>query len=297
MSAGPVVGARFVRGVVVALLVVVGSASIVEGIRSRTADRVTRPTVVTVLAASSLANAVDAAVRGFHATRPGVEVRVSYAGSSTLARQIEFGAPADLFLSADRRQADRIVQVGRARGDPVAFAGNRVVVLVRRDADLTTLDDVAGAGVRLVVAAPDVPAGAYASSTLEALGRLHGPEFEAALRARIVSEEPSVRLAVARVEVGAADAAFAYATDALAAPGTRIVEVPEAARPKVAYWMVATTGNVADDDPDAVEGGATRGADAFAAYLASADGRAHLAAAGFEPLPEVLPSLGVEGGP
>jgi len=138
--------------------------------------------VVTVLAASSLTDVVDALTEAFEAANDDLNVRASFAGSSTLARQIAFGAPADLFLSADRRQADHVVAAGRARGPPASFATNRTVVLVRRDGDLFEVDDLVKGEVRIVVAAPDVPAGAYALAVIAALERQRGSAFADALR-------------------------------------------------------------------------------------------------------------------
>jgi molybdate transport system substrate-binding protein len=213
----------------------------------------------TVYAAASLRNALRA-VDG--------AVPYSFAGSGILQQQIERGAPADVFASASPKEAQALYREGRC-ARPVAFATNRVVLLVPGDGGAKGLRDVAGlrrGGWRLAIGAPGVPIGAY---TRQLLGRLH---LTSVLKANTVSQEPDVAGVATKVALGSADAGFVYHTDALATRGrTREIALPAAAQPVVQYQLCAVRRDGAD----------TAGARNYIARITGASGRRVLARAGF----------------
>ena len=162
--------------------------------------------------------------------------RYSFAGSSTLRRQIETGAPADVFVAASPRDPGRL-RATRRCSEPVTFATNRLVLLVPATGSRTvvrTLDDLRRGGLRIALATPGVPAGGYARDALGRLGLLD------ALERSKVSDEPDVKSVVAKVALGSADAGFAYATDARAARGrVEPIAVPASAQPLIRYQACA----------------------------------------------------------
>ncbi len=189
------------------------------------------PSPLRVFAASSLTEAIDAL-----AEDSALPVEPTYGGSQLLRLQIEEGAPADVFASADRPHVDALHRAGRVLA-PIALAGNELVVVTPRDdprvqsfADLAAIE-------RLVVADPVVPAGQYTEALFARAAAEHGEALVARVRARIVSRESNVRGARARVEVGEADAAIVYRTDALASARLRVVELPAPLRVRADYWI------------------------------------------------------------
>lgn len=186
---------------------------------------------ITVFAASSLTDAFKAVGSAFEKANPGTKVSFNFAASSTLATQINEGAPADVFASADSAQMNVVADKG-ATGPQAIFATNVPVVVVPKDDDVVkSFADLAKSGVKLVLAAPDVPIGHYARQILTNASSASGginPNFSATVVGNLVSNEANVRAVLAKIEVGEADAGIVYATDAAAAKGdTRTIAIPE----------------------------------------------------------------------
>jgi molybdate transport system substrate-binding protein len=184
-----------------------------------------------VFAAASLTDALGEIGAGFEA-RTGVRVLFSFAGSNALARQIQAGAPADVFVSANLERMDELERAGLVRPeDRVSLLSNRLTVVVPRSSTLTvsTPRDLEGAR-RLALGDPEaVPAGIYARRWLERIGLWD------ALRARVVPTL-DVRAALAAVESGAADAGIVYRTDAAISRRVRVVlEVSPDEAPRIEY--------------------------------------------------------------
>jgi len=219
-----------------------------------------------VLGASSLTEAVGEYAEAF----PGANVRTSFAGSDQLAAQIEQGAGADLFLSADTEYPDELFRAGLVE-KPRLFAANELVIAVPAGSDLTSLADLAQPGTKIVVGAPDVPVGSYTRTVLE---RLPAHEREAIL-ANVRSEEPEVSSVLAKVRQGAADAGFVYVTDARSAgDAVKTIAIPATLQPAVAYAGAVVKGS---GDPEA--------AAEFLDELIAGEGAADLRRAGFLPPP------------
>ncbi|CAN5870184.1 molybdate ABC transporter substrate-binding protein [soil metagenome] len=182
---------------------------------------------ITVFAASSLTEAFEEMAQTFEASHEGVNVVLNFAGSSTLSTQIVQGAPADVFASADWKQMEVVAAEGLIVDEPIDFAGNKLVVITPKDSAVASLEDLASPGVKVVLAAPEVPVGAYARAALENLNAVYGPDFKTRVEANLVSEEPNVRQAAAKVELGEADAVIVYATDAAVLSNVRTVQIPD----------------------------------------------------------------------
>lgn len=188
---------------------------------------------LTVFAAVSLTDAFQELGRGLEREHPGLRVRFNYAGSQQLAVQLDQGARADLFASADRRWMTYAEGRGLVAGEPQLFARNRLVVIVPRSnpARIARLEDLSRCGVKLVVAAGAVPAGRYSREALRKLAKAPGfpPDYAGRVLANVVSEEENVRSVVAKVQLGEADAGMAYRSDVTrsAAPHLRVLDIPD----------------------------------------------------------------------
>jgi len=183
-----------------------------------------------------------------------VRVRTVFAGSQTLRLQLEQGAEADVFASANEDHMTALGASGLVEGSRV-FACNELVVIVPRDEagvieSFSELDRVS----RLVVGAENVPVGAYARTVLERAAGVFGEEFVRRVRARIVSEETNVRLVRAKVELGEADAAIVYRTDAAASDAVRVLEIPTDVGIRAAYPIGRVTASARPDVADAFVG-------------------------------------------
>jgi molybdate transport system substrate-binding protein len=166
------------------------------------------PVTLTVFAASSLTAAFEDLAEQFEADHEGVTVELSLAGSSDLVAQIQQGAPADVFASADQPTMEKLVADDLQGSDPVDFATNTLEIAVPPDnpAGVESLADLAG-DLNLVVCAPEVPCGAAAQQ----VAAHAGVELEP------VSEEQSVTDVLNKVSSGEADAGLVYVTDVAAA--------------------------------------------------------------------------------
>ncbi|MGE0786330.1 MAG: molybdate ABC transporter substrate-binding protein [Sandaracinaceae bacterium] len=184
-----------------------------------------RSPTLTVLAASSLGDAFADLEAEYERAHPDVDVRVSLAGSHVLRLQIEEGAPADVFASADLAHADALFDQGLAER-PVPFAHNRLVVIVPREGPSIARFEELDRAQRLVLGDPEVPAGRYARELLDRAAARYGTAWRARVMSRLVSEESNVRLVRAKVELGEADAAIVYASDAAGSDRVRAIEVP-----------------------------------------------------------------------
>lgn len=175
------------------------------------------PGTLTVYAAASLTDAFRELGRGLEASHPGLTVQFNFAGSQQLALQLEQGAPADVFASADQRWMSYAAEKGLVEGEGTVFARNRLVVIVPRTnpARIGGLPDLVRRGTKLVVAAEAVPAGKYSREALKNLNAAPGfpPEYDRRVLANVVSQEENVKAVVAKVQLGEADAGMVYQSD------------------------------------------------------------------------------------
>jgi len=191
----------------------------------------------------------------------------SFAGSSELQRQIEAGAPADVFASASPDEAQALFRGGSCTR-PVTFATNVLVLLVPRDnpGRVRSVYSLRSGGHRLAVGASEVPIGDY---TRTVLADMH---LSSILSSNRVSQETDVANIVSKVALGTAEAGFAYVTDAKIASGrVRTIALPRWAQPLVRYQICRVRRS----------GGGTAPADEFIERVVGAEGRRILRAAGF----------------
>lgn len=221
---------------------------------------------ITIFAAASLKTALDAAVSAYEAAH-GVEAVVSYAASSALAKQIEHGAPADIFISADLDWMDYLTKAGEINAATrVNVFGNRLVLVAPAASTIDlkiekgfALADALGDGRLAVGNIQSVPAGKYAKAALDNLGVFASVEGK-------LAEAENVRAALALVARGEAPLGIVYRTDAVADPAVKIAgEFPAESHPPIIYPVAVTASSTHVEESVAV-----------IAYLTSPDGRAHL---------------------
>jgi molybdate transport system substrate-binding protein len=231
---------------------------------------------VTIFAAASLTEAFTAIGRTFERQHPGIAVRFNFAGSQLLATQLELGARADVFASADQRWMKYAEAKKLLAAAPVSFARNRLVLILPRSnpGRIERLEDLARPGIKLVLAGPQVPVGGYSREVLRRLSGAKGfpPGYDRLVLSNLVSEEENVRAVAAKVELGEADAGIVYRTDLTESvrPQLRIFDIPDRFNPMADYPIAMVAGG----DPLAAE---------FVALVLSAEGRVLLAARGFLP--------------
>jgi molybdate transport system substrate-binding protein len=235
---------RLLRGVAVAAALMLGAPSAADALN--------------VYAATSLTNVMPEIER---------DVSCSFGGSNTLQLQVERGAPADLFLSAEPNEAQALYREGRCQR-PVTFATNKLVLIVRQG-DPKQIGSIYGlrkGGFKLSVGNPSVPIG---DSTRRLLRRLR---MSSALTANSVSQQSNVGQVLSQVAFGGADAGFVYVTDARTQPD-RIdaLYVPQWAQPAVRYQGCVVVRDGAD----------TAGAQALLDDIRSSRGRGLLRRFGF----------------
>ena len=233
-----------------------------------------------VFAAASLAEAFSETVHQFELNNPGVTVVLNLAGSQQLAHQLSQGAPADVFASADEEQMEAAVETGRVEsGSEQIFANNRLALIFPADnpAGLRTLSDLARPGLKLVLAAPAVPAGHYAALFLDAASADpgFGPIFRDSVLANVVSYEENVRAVLSKVRLGEADAGIVYASDVepKLADGVGRLTLPEYLNVQAGY-SIAPLAN--SEQPDLAR--------AFIDFILSSQGQGLLRENGFAPV-------------
>ncbi|WP_129626484.1 molybdate ABC transporter substrate-binding protein [Candidatus Oscillochloris fontis] len=241
-----------------------------------TAPIVATTTTLNVFAAASLTTAFQEIATAFEAANPGVTVVYNFAGSQQLANQINEGAPADVFASANLKQMDVVIASGMvASGQEQNFAQNQLVLILPKEnpAAVQTLADLTKPGLKLVLADKATPIGQYTLDVLSKASELpeYGATYAEAVLANVVSYEDDVRSVLTKVRLGEADAGILYTTDAaLAADELVQISIPETIN-SIATYPIAPLAKSA----------APEVAQAFVDFVRSAEGQAILVTYGF----------------
>jgi len=234
------------------------------------------PANLTIYGAASLKGVLDKVKTAYEAANPGTTLTISTDSSATLETQIEQGAPADVFLSADTSNPKKLVDKGLADGAAVPFAGNKLTIVVptANPAGIKSPADLARAGVKIIAAGDAVPITKYATQLVGNLAKEAGypPNFAAMYAANIVSKEDNVKAVVAKIELGEGDAGIVYVTDAKASTKVATVDVPDSANVPATYDGVVVKASKS-----------AAAAQAFLAWFAGPDGQAILGTFGFLP--------------
>ena len=233
---------------------------------------------LTVLAAASLTESFTELGTMFETQNPGVKVVFSFAGSQQLAQQLDQGAAADVFASANPKYMTAAVTSKRVnQADAQTFVTNRLVVIFPKDnpAGLTTLKDLAKPGLKIDLEDKSVPAGQYSLDFLDKAVKDpgFGASFKDNVLKNVVSYETDVKAVVSKVSLGEADAGIVYITDFNSASDKLgKMDIPDALN-TVAVYPIAPISD--SKNPDLAK--------AFVALVLSADGQAVMAKYGFVP--------------
>ncbi|MFJ6632461.1 molybdate ABC transporter substrate-binding protein [Streptomyces sp. NPDC091376] len=216
---------------------------------------------LTVLAAASLTDVFKTAGAAYEKKNPGTHIRFSFAGSQELVAQVKQGAPADALVTADTKSMD---SVKADTATPAIIARNRLVIATTEGNPhkIDDLKDLADTKLKVVLAAPEVPAGKYSRKILDAQK----------ITVKPVSQEPNVRAVLSKVELGEADAGLVYKTDAASAPDkVDAVDIPDAQNAIAEYPAAALK-----------QSKNAKAAAAFVAWLSSPEAQKVLQDAGFQ---------------
>ena len=225
------------------------------------------PGALTVFAAASLTGTFQAFAPAYQA-ETGVPLELSFDSSAALRTQIEQGAPADVFASADTTNVQTLLGENLAT-DPVIFACNQLTIIVPADnpAGITSPADLAKPGVKIVAAGPEVPITKYATKLVANLGITDG------YNANVVSQEDNVAAVRAKIETGEGDAGIVYVTDAIAS-GDKVLQIPVPPEANVPATYAAAVVSATDQQQES---------EAFLTWLTGPEGQGYLAQFGFLP--------------
>jgi molybdate transport system substrate-binding protein len=234
------------------------------------------PRTLTVYAAASLTDAFTEIGREVEALHPGVRIAFNFGSSRNLRTQLEQGAAADVFASANDQEMRALVdQKLVVASFSQVFLTNQLILILPGDnpAGITSLEDLTRPGLKLVLAAEEAPAGRYARQVLEKLNGLFGAEYKHKVLANVVSNEDNIRQAVTKVQLGEADASIVYVSDAVAVPELQTIEIPAEVNVLAEYPIAP----LVDSANPAL-------AREFINYILSPDGQAILEKWGFTPV-------------
>jgi molybdate transport system substrate-binding protein len=248
------------------MLAVVGTATVAGGVPAAKAKKLSG--TITVSAAASLTEAFTKMAADFQKANPGTTITPNFGASSALVTQIQGGAPADVFASADGTNMQKLVSGGQVTAEPTVFAANELTIVVKKGnpQNVKSLADLANIGT-ISLCADAVPCGKYAAQALSQAGVTIPPDK--------ITKGADVKATLAAVSTGDADAAIVYTTDAEAA-GTTVQAVAIPAWLNVyAIYPIAPLAESQNLDL----------ANAFVKYTASPAGQKTLQSFGFLPPP------------
>lgn len=237
------------------------------------------PADLTVFAAASLTEAFSEIGQSFSAEHPGVTVIFNFAGSQQLAQQLGQGAPADVFASANRMQMKVTIEAGRVvSGTEQTFVRNRLAVIYPTDnpAGITQLQDLTRPGVKVILAANEVPVGRYSLDFLNkaVTDTAFSPTYMDDVLTNVVSYEENVKAVFTKIALGEGDAGIVYTSDITGEGVDRVgrLDIPDNLN-TIATYPIAVVSDSAHPTQ----------AQAFVNYVLSPAGQAVLETYGFIP--------------
>lgn len=246
--------------------------------RNGAAQETPEPTgELVVFAAASLTEPFTEIGKTLEANHPGLKVVYHFGGSQALRTQLEQGAQADVFASADSAQMDLAKRGGVVQAEISVFVRNRLVLIIPEGnpGKVTEFRDLAKPGLKLDVANPRVPVGNYSRRAFGKASAEYGADFEKRVLANVVSEEENVKQVVTKIQLGEADAGIVYVSDVTpkVRKEVRTIPIPDVYN-QVATYPIALTKGVTN----------RAAAEAFITFVLSEEGQATLKAHNFIPV-------------
>ncbi|HBA85121.1 MAG TPA: molybdate ABC transporter substrate-binding protein [Verrucomicrobia bacterium] len=226
-----------------------------------------------VFAAASLTEPFTELGALYESRVPGATVTFVFAGAQRLSMQLNDGAQADVFASANRKEMDAVRAGGLAADSDVRlFAANELIAIVPADnpGQVQSLEELARPGLKVVLAAEDVPVGAYTRESLAKMESRFGKGFQGRVLANVASNEESVKQVLAKVRLGEADAGVVYRTDQVGLTDIESIPIPSEFNVRALYPVAVLKAAPQRDQ-----------AQAFVDLLFAAEGRAILQKWGF----------------
>jgi molybdate transport system substrate-binding protein len=212
------------------------------GCSSGAGQSVAGSTTLTVYAAASLKSVLAKVNETYEMARSDTKLAISTDSSAALETKLEHGAPADVFLSADTTNPQKLVNAGLVSGGIVTFAANNLTIIVPagNPGGLVTPADLTKPRVKIIAAEDTVPISKYASELVGNLAKAPGypADFAKAYAANVVSKEDNVAAIVSKIELGEGDAGIVYRTDARTSTKVKSVAIPDSANVLATYGGV-----------------------------------------------------------
>ncbi len=197
------------------------------------AGSASEPKEITVFTAASLTGAFGE-IGGIYENETGIHAVFNFDGSQALRTQIENGAYADVFASANKKQMNALKNGGLMNNSSVViFAKNKISLIVPKDnpAKIKSLSDLAKPGIKIVMGTKDVPVGDYALQIIDKLGNdsSYGQDYKTKVLSNVISQETTVNYVVTKVALGEADVGFAYVSDVTEELAGKVdkIEIPD----------------------------------------------------------------------
>ena len=232
---------------------------------------------ITVFAAASLTDSFGEIKAEFLKKNPRADVEFQFAGSPALRTQMEQGARADVYASADVPNMTQALNAGLVKDSGKIFVRNSLVIITpkRNSAGISKPQDLTKSGIKLVLAAPEVPVGNYARQSLALMEKdaVYGSGFAANVLKNVVSNESNVKQVVTKVQLGEADAGVVYGTDVTkdVQADLNVIQIPNALN-VIAEYPISLTKSPGNSDV----------ANAFIGFVTSTEGQAILKKYGFQ---------------
>jgi len=248
------------------------------------------PEELVVFTAASLTGAFSE-IADMYEDETGIKVVSNFDGSQALRTQIEHGAYADVFASANNKQMNALKDLGLMNNSSVSiFTRNKLSLIIPKDnpAEISNLRDIVKPGVKIVIGTKDVPVGDYALQIIDKLGNdsAYGPEYKEKVLANIISQETNVNYVVTKIALGEADVGFAYVSDVTLELSSRVsqIEIPDEYNIIAEYPIgITTESRYAAEALD------------FINLVKSEEGRAVLERYGFSPVLDSVAASEVSG--
>src|SRR4051812_8989618 len=232
---------------------------------------------ITVFAAASLTDSFNEIKAGFIKKNPRADIEFQFGGSPALRTQLEQGAKADIYASADVPNMTQALSAGVVKDSGKVFVRNSLVIITpkRNSANITKPQDLNKSGIKLVLAAPEVPVGNYARQSFALMDKdaSYGAGFSVAVLKNVVSNESNVKQVVTKVQLGEADAGVVYGTDVTrdVQNDLNVIQIPNALN-VIAEYPIALTRSPGNSDV----------ANAFITYVTNSEGQAIMKKYGFQ---------------